>query len=451
MAHEVELKLTLPAYEIESFLQDTDLGEPQGDPLILDNQYFDTDDLTLNQSHAALRIRKSQHGYKQTLKNKGQAIAGLHQRGEWEYDISEPVLDWSLFPDEIALDPKLKDSIKPIFKTDFTRHVWIRQQGESTIELVLDHGVIKNSENNIALCEIELELKAGRIEDLFEFAIELSHRHALVPCDINKAERGYHLNYPDLSFFQPQPFADDKDFDVRELLQESLTRISRRWDDFTAQENWWSFLVMSRQISGVHGLLTALNGPKALQSVWKQLDKEVLALLSPARTAIALYVDDHSHSRGLSNRILQSVQPSLNQKISDWMQKNTLGIAMLQLGYWLYDRSESLSYHSCVQPELQTWANGLYQEPVTCFEDLHHLQKVAYCYRRLNHPAYESLHQFIKLQMVVLGMTDALEICVITDSDSRAKLSSWTRRLTVEQRHLAQARDAYQMENTFDQ
>ena len=89
MANEVELKLTLPEYAVDAFLASSNLGESQGEPLLLDNQYFDTDDLALNQSHAALRIRKSQFGYKQTLKNKGQAIAGLHQRGEWEYDIDE--------------------------------------------------------------------------------------------------------------------------------------------------------------------------------------------------------------------------------------------------------------------------------------------------------------------------------------------------------------------------
>ena len=299
MAHEVELKLTLPSYEVQAFLADEDLGESQGEPLMLDNQYFDTEDLKLNQSHAALRIRKSQHGYKQTLKNKGKAIAGLHQRGEWEYDIAEPVIDWSLFPSELNIDPSLKNAIKPIFKTDFQRHVWIRKQGESEIELVLDEGVIKNDDNNIALCEIELELKTGKVEDLFDFALQLAERHPLVPCDINKAERGYHLNHPDLSFFSAQDFSQPNYLDVRELLQESLTRISRRWDDFSSNENWWALLVLSRQLHGVSGLLQCLETPDTLKQRWLHLTEQVLNILGPARTVVALYVDDNSHSRGL--------------------------------------------------------------------------------------------------------------------------------------------------------
>lgn len=451
MAHEVELKLTLPPYEIQAFLDDPDLGISEGAPLILDNQYFDTDDLKLNQSHAALRIRKSQHGYKQTLKNKGKAIAGLHQRGEWEYDIDEAKIDWSLFPEELNINPELKTSIKPIFKTDFQRHVWIRQQGDSEIELVLDEGVIKNHDNNIGLSEIELELKRGRVEDLFEFAQQLSARHPLVPCDINKAERGYHLNHPDLTFFQSAVFSLNDDFDVRELLQESLTRLSRRWDDFSSQENWWSLLVLSRQLCGVRNILIAIEAPKEINQAWSELTEQVLSILASARTVIALYVDDNNNSRGLSNRILHTIQGQLNQQISDWLKQNSLGQSMLSLGRWLYDRSEVISFNEEVLPKLQQWSSQIYDESISDFEQLTKLQAVAYLYRRLNHPAYDSLHQFINLQMVVLGMSDALEICVITDDESRAKLASWTRRLTVEQRHLAQAKDEYQLQNTFDQ
>lgn len=451
MAQEVELKLTLPAYEVEAFLADKELGTSQGEVLLLDNQYFDTDDLKLNQSHAALRIRKSQHGYKQTLKNKGQAIAGLHQRGEWEYDIPSADIDWSLFPAELDIDPALQKAIKPIFKTDFERHVWIKTIAESEIELVLDQGVIQNHENNIGLCEIELELKQGKVEDLFTFALQLAQRHPLVPCDINKAERGYHLNHPELSFFQAQDFSQQDDIDVRELLQESLTRISRRWDDFSSQENWWSVLVLSRQVSAVSRMLPLLETPQGLQQKWNDVSRQILKVLASARTVIALYVDDHNHSRGLSNRILQTIQGQLNIQISEWLKQNYLGLAMLELGQWLYDRSSSISFNQTIQSRLDQWANELYQDQTMDFCHVEKLQTVAYLYRRMDHPAYDSLHQFINLQMVVLGMSDAMEICVITDEESRAKLASWTRRLTVEQRHLAQAKDQFQMQLTFDQ
>ena len=148
---------------------------------------------------------------------------------------------------------------------------------------------------------------------------------------------------------------------------------------------------------------------------------------------------------------MQNIQGQLNQNVSDWLKENSLGLAMLELGKWLYDRSEEISFNATVQSRLTAWASEIYTETISGFEQISKLQTVAYLYRRLDHPAYDSLHQFINLQMVVLGMSDALEICVITDDESRAKLASWARRLTVEQRHLAQAKDEYQMQNTFDQ
>ena len=238
--------------------------------------------------------------------------------------------------------------------------------------------------------------------------------------------------------------------DVRDLLQETLTRISRRWDDFSSQENWWSLLVLSRQFCAVNRILSVLDAPDELKQQWTILSEQALEVLAPARTIVALYVDDNSHSRGLSNRILQGIQGQLNQQICIWLKQNTLGVAMLSLGEWLYGRSSFISFNDTVQPSLQQWAAELYSDTVAHFSELDKLQAVAYLYRRLNHPAYDSLHQFINLQIVVLGMTDALEICVITEEESRAKLASWTRRLTVEQRHLAQAKDEYQMQLTFD-
>jgi len=255
MANEVELKLTLPSFAVQDFLQDSQLGDYQGEPLVLDNQYFDTDDLKLNQSHAALRIRKSQYGYVQTLKNKGTALAGLHVRGEWEYDIPSAHIDWSLFPQDVQIEDEIKQAVKPLFKTDFNRHVWNVSFGESQIELVLDQGLICTNKHNAPISEIELELKSGDAADLFALALQLSQRYPLVPCDISKAERGYALLYPIISFFTPTDFAlqmqSEQDFSLNPFLQETLQRISRRWDDVCSTENWWSLLVLSRQVQAM--------------------------------------------------------------------------------------------------------------------------------------------------------------------------------------------------------
>ncbi len=451
MAKEVELKLSLPSQTVASFMQDMNLGLSQGAPLELDNQYFDTSDLALNKAHAALRVRKSQYGYKQTLKNKGQSIAGLHERGEWEYDIASPNLDWTLFANDIQLDESLRERIQPIFKTDFSRHVWIKQFGESEIELVLDEGLIHNhcerNENletskSINLCEIELELKSGRVEDLFEFAKQLAQQHPLVPCDINKAERGYGLLFPKLSFFTRQNFTgtwSKQELPVFALLQETLTRLNRHWDTFSQQENWWSLLVMSRQVSAMCLLLNELpHCPDHIRGRWLVLQLDLQKILQPAAVVIGLYVDSSSHSRGLSQRLLTVCAPQLSAGLESWIANNGLGMAMLELGEYLYAQSEQAEINgaSWVVDLLTRVAHGHEVNETS-------LQALAYILLRCGDDRYQGVNEVIRCQLVVDAMIAAQDIqSAMTDETSRAKLASWQRRMTVEKRNLLDAKQA---------
>jgi len=460
MAKEVELKLSLPEYAVPAMLvlakQDGHpLGMCQGEPLQLDNQYFDTDDLALNRSRAALRIRKSQHGYKQTLKNKGQAIAGLHQRGEWEYDIAGPQIDWQLFPEELNIDPQLKNAIKPLFKTDFTRHVWIKKFGESEIELVLDQGSIHSSHKHYPLCEIELELMSGKAEDLFGFASVLAKQLPLVPCDINKAERGYGLE-SNVSFYTSPDFSVQfyQTLDVNAFLQDAITRINRHWDQFSQKTDWWTILVLSRHVQAVEFLVSCIasvsndkddKGINAVLASWTQLKQELVELLTPTRTVIALFVDDHSHSRGLSQRLLQNLTSGLNEKIQTWMNNNTLGLSLLNLGDYLYQHGADLNqcpeFNNAIWEKLSLLQDCSLDMPVVQFQDLESIQTLAYFSNRFEQPVYSKINQVIRQHMVVMGMSDALHVSAVIDDDSRAKLASWARRITVERRRLQVLRE----------
>ena len=450
MAKEVELKLSLPKHAVAAFMQDANLGQTQGAPLELDNQYFDTPDLALNQAHAALRVRKSQHGYKQTLKNKGQAIAGLHERGEWEYDIPSNQLDWSLFANDIQIDAHLREHIQPIFKTDFTRHVWIKSFGESEIELVLDEGVIHNQDgqhqqtinHSINLCEIELELKHGKVQDLFAFAKQLAEQHPLVPCDINKAERGYGLLFPKLSFFTPHNFSESwqkNDLPVFTFLQDTLTRLSRRWDQFSQQENWWSLLVMSRQVSTICWLLNELpHCPSPLRGRWLVLQQDLEKLLQPASVVTGLYVDNNSHSRGLSQRLLTVIASQLSDGLETWINNNGLGMAMLSLGEYVYEQARLPEQNGAA------WVNALIAR-LGQELDVHEgpLQALACVLLRTQDERYSALNEVIRCQAVVNAMVCAKAMQgAMTDETSRAKLASWQRRLTVEKRNLLDAKQA---------
>jgi inorganic triphosphatase YgiF len=465
MATEVELKLSLPEFAVPAFIAlasqtNQPFGVSQGDPLLLDNQYFDTDDLALNKSHAALRIRKSQHGYKQTLKNKGNTIGGLHQRGEWEYKIDQPEIDWSLFPQELNIDPTLKDAIKPIFKTDFARHVWIKKYGESEIELVLDQGSIHNHNKSYSLCEVELELVSGQAQDLFAFAQDLAELLPLVPCDINKAERGYGLT-SNISFYQAPDFSKQfqSSLDINLFLQDALTRVNRHWDQFSQTKDWWKILVLSRDVQAIEYVISCLNNFESLDNgavetvelsaSWKQLKDELIELLVPARVIIALFVDEHSNSRGLSQRLLQILTNTLNDNIQKWISSNTFGRSILMLGDYLYKFGTGLNTQRDLNNYIWRYLDILMAQavdmPVKQFEDLQSIQTLAFIYKRFGHAAYKACNQLVKQHLVVMGMSDVLDssigASILTDKDSRAKLASWSRRLTVEKRRLHSARE----------
>ncbi|WP_215201240.1 CYTH domain-containing protein, partial [Escherichia coli] len=49
------------------------------------NQYYDTPGRELARAKVALRMRRDGEQYIQTLKSRGQSVAGLSERNEWDW------------------------------------------------------------------------------------------------------------------------------------------------------------------------------------------------------------------------------------------------------------------------------------------------------------------------------------------------------------------------------
>jgi triphosphatase len=206
MALETELKLLINERDAVALAKLNCLkgSEFVGTQTLL-NVYFDTLDLQLTQHKVALRIRKQGNRWIQTVKTRGKSVNGLHQRGEWEWDLPENALDFSKLNEAQwpeALKPEaLADEIMPIFTTDFERSTWNVQKGDALIELVLDQGEVsyedKHSTENVykdPILELELELKKGSVEALLDLKSQLMQElSSLSPSDVSKAERGYRL------------------------------------------------------------------------------------------------------------------------------------------------------------------------------------------------------------------------------------------------------------------
>ena len=208
MNHEIELKLRLNATELPLLEKILNSALFSREPTLkLLNRYFDTPDSGLSQSGAALRIRQQNELFDsgeikhsqiiQTLKTRGTSAAGLHQRMEWDWSLAEVRLDLDLIKNSDAhkyLSSTCDlEAISPLFTTNFLRKVWMYEQGENSIELVVDQGHVSTEDSNIDLLELELELKHGEPKVLFDVAQKIANQCPVLMSDISKAERGYSL------------------------------------------------------------------------------------------------------------------------------------------------------------------------------------------------------------------------------------------------------------------
>lgn len=250
MATELELKLSLPPQFQQSFQEIPLLSAVPMELQPLFNAYFDTPDLQLQQAKVALRIRRKGNDFIQTLKTRGSAKGGLHDRQEWEWQVADEKLDISL------IQPLLPEAINcqqltTLFSTDFQRRCWNLERNGSRIELVLDQGQVHTdlpqdfARREDPISEVELELKQGEAAELFYLAAELATTIPLRISRISKAERGYRLMLGDQAPEHVTPV------DCEQALGQLLARLE--YADFSADTSSYqqvskSLLMLEQQL-----------------------------------------------------------------------------------------------------------------------------------------------------------------------------------------------------------
>jgi len=160
--------------------------------------YFDTPDLLLRRREMSLRVRAVDHRFIQTLKRMKPAEGAILERDEWEADVAGETPDVSKLDAngvrQIFEADGVAASLRPLFKTDVQRTVWLLRDADTEIELTLDIGEIRDQNGGrVPVCEAELELKSGDARRLYDVALALNDR---VDCTVNgvaKSERGYAL------------------------------------------------------------------------------------------------------------------------------------------------------------------------------------------------------------------------------------------------------------------
>lgn len=201
---EIELKLIIPVDKIEKLKRFSlfAAGNSCATNKSLYNAYFDTPNADLAKNKVALRIRQQDNDtYIQTLKTAGSSLAGLHQRGEWEWLLPDNTLNLAhlkeaAWPPVLSID-EIGGQLETIFTTNFNRQSWLIEHHGVEVEVVLDQGEVSAGSLSTPLCEVELELvnstAAESLDVLYHLAEKLAAWVPVRLSEITKAERGYRL------------------------------------------------------------------------------------------------------------------------------------------------------------------------------------------------------------------------------------------------------------------
>lgn len=213
MSQEVEMKLALGRDGPERLCRHPLLQGQPGATQRLANTYFDTPEGELEAARMALRLRRYDDAWVQTLKTSGDVGGGMSRRAEWEWPVTVRMQDEGAVDegalnkgalDEEALDRQGLAALPPMaelgtdvlerlearFTTDFERRSWQLDHAGATIEVALDQGEIRAAGRAVPIRELELELKAGDPAALWDLALALAETIPLRPADASKAARG---------------------------------------------------------------------------------------------------------------------------------------------------------------------------------------------------------------------------------------------------------------------
>ena len=195
IATEVELKLAVPAGDLPKVRQAL-LGmapRPACSRSFLSTTYYDTADRRLNRRGLSLRVRDADGRFVQTVKDDGRAEAGVLARGEWEDEIASATPDLHAPHSGSKLPEGIGDELEPLFVTAVVRTRIPFEPAALRIEAAIDEGEIRQVGGGTPepISEIELELKEGEPDALFDAALVLLQVAPLHLETRTKSERGY--------------------------------------------------------------------------------------------------------------------------------------------------------------------------------------------------------------------------------------------------------------------
>jgi triphosphatase len=231
--------------------------------------YFDTPDLALRKAGFTLRVRHrlDEDSFIQNVKAPGNG-GSRFERQEWEWPVAGHRLELdhlSQVPDLPLLLAGVGESLRPVFRTEVERKQYVLfPSGGGTVELALDEGVVAADGRSEPLSELELELKEGPEEALFQLALDLLHSSPLSLLLESKAERGYRLCEGSCATaHKARPIALDGD--------QSLHTAFRRLADSVLEQLLANqpAVIAGEETEGIHQMRVAVRRLRSLLKLFK--------------------------------------------------------------------------------------------------------------------------------------------------------------------------------------
>jgi inorganic triphosphatase YgiF len=234
--------------------------------------YYDTAEGHLHRHKMAFRMRAQRRGYVMTLKYAGGFPGGLFERGEVEVfsaaETPDPALLGAEFSGAIAAASDGR-ALVLAYETDIRRITHRIVTESSDIEIAFDAGLIIAGDSQVALREIELELKSGNPDDLYRLGIQLAQNFPVRLGTQQKSDRGFLLlthTKPPVVRAKPALNGDAADGGpsvdeaIALLINDCLAQFTANWPAFDDGD----------AVNAVHQMRVALRRLRALLGMFQR-------------------------------------------------------------------------------------------------------------------------------------------------------------------------------------
>jgi triphosphatase len=194
-APDLELKLAVTPEQMRRLRHHPLVASARASRRALASTYFDTPDLALYRRSLALRVGKEGRRYVQTLIGANGKASVPPTSSEWRSPVPHAAPDLSRLAPHGQLGDIDPSRLQPVFVSRIRRSTRvIHPDDATTVEVSCDEGHIETPEGaTLPVCELDLELKSGPPQALYELARALNEAAPLRIETRSKADRGYAL------------------------------------------------------------------------------------------------------------------------------------------------------------------------------------------------------------------------------------------------------------------